>query len=351
MVRETGAVVCMDMISEGIIRGVQALLGTLRVLLPGQVQGGQAADRKGCWSLSIRTLGDRIAFSEESRFIDPVKADTLEKSLLPNGLSHRPTKRLEIERIESIGVMDVTTSRPRAASTSAPICGCTTASSSPSRTRWTRSSTGTARRASSSRAARARASTSRGSARAESARGRRHRLGPGVLHARRRRLGRHHQVRRQDPPRGEDGHPRRRPPRHRGVHLVQGPRGEQGPRPARRRLRHGPRRQGHPLDPVPERQQLGARHRRVHAGRPRRRRLGPRGAAMDRTVIETVKARELFRQIAEAAWECADPGLQFDTTINHWHTAPNTGRINGRTRARSTCTSTTRRATSPASTC
>ena len=36
-------------------------------------------------------------------------------------------------------------------------------------------------------------------------------------------------------------------------------------------------------------------------------------------------ARELFREIAEAAWECADPGLQFDTTINRWHTAPNTG--------------------------
>jgi ribonucleoside-diphosphate reductase alpha chain len=44
-------------------------------------------------------------------------------------------------------------------------------------------------------------------------------------------------------------------------------------------------------------------------------------------VVETVKARDLFRQIAEAAWECADPGLQFDTTINKWHTAPNTGRI------------------------
>jgi ribonucleoside-diphosphate reductase alpha chain len=43
--------------------------------------------------------------------------------------------------------------------------------------------------------------------------------------------------------------------------------------------------------------------------------------------VETVRARDLFRQIAEAAWECADPGLQFDTTINKWHTAPNTGRI------------------------
>jgi len=45
-------------------------------------------------------------------------------------------------------------------------------------------------------------------------------------------------------------------------------------------------------------------------------------------VVKTVKARELMRQIAEAAWECADPGMQYDTTINRWHTAPNTGRIN-----------------------
>ncbi|HYN33434.1 MAG TPA: vitamin B12-dependent ribonucleotide reductase [Ilumatobacteraceae bacterium] len=46
-------------------------------------------------------------------------------------------------------------------------------------------------------------------------------------------------------------------------------------------------------------------------------------------VLRTVPARELWREIAEAAWECADPGLQFDTTINRWHTAPNHGRITG----------------------
>jgi ribonucleoside-diphosphate reductase alpha chain len=46
-------------------------------------------------------------------------------------------------------------------------------------------------------------------------------------------------------------------------------------------------------------------------------------------VVRTLKARDLFRQICEATWECADPGMQFDTTINHWHTAANTGRING----------------------
>jgi ribonucleoside-diphosphate reductase alpha chain len=46
-------------------------------------------------------------------------------------------------------------------------------------------------------------------------------------------------------------------------------------------------------------------------------------------VVKTVRARELFRELCAAAWECADPGMQFDTTINRWHTAANTGRING----------------------
>jgi ribonucleoside-diphosphate reductase alpha chain len=52
-------------------------------------------------------------------------------------------------------------------------------------------------------------------------------------------------------------------------------------------------------------------------------------AVIDGTPVRTVRARDLFRQIATAAWECADPGMQFDTTINRWHTAANTGRING----------------------
>ncbi|WP_395109247.1 vitamin B12-dependent ribonucleotide reductase [Actinomadura sp. SCN-SB] len=44
-------------------------------------------------------------------------------------------------------------------------------------------------------------------------------------------------------------------------------------------------------------------------------------------VVETVKARDLFRLMAQAAWECADPGIQYDDTINDWHTNPETGRI------------------------
>jgi len=45
-------------------------------------------------------------------------------------------------------------------------------------------------------------------------------------------------------------------------------------------------------------------------------------------VIDTVDARELFTKIAQAAWACADPGVQFDDTINDWHTTPESGRIN-----------------------
>ena len=52
-------------------------------------------------------------------------------------------------------------------------------------------------------------------------------------------------------------------------------------------------------------------------------------AVKDGSVVRTVKAKQLFRQIAEATWECADPGMQFDTTINKWHTTPKAGRING----------------------
>ena len=43
---------------------------------------------------------------------------------------------------------------------------------------------------------------------------------------------------------------------------------------------------------------------------------------------ETYKARELMQMMAEAAWQCGDPGMQFDTTINAWHTCPSSGRIN-----------------------
>ncbi|MCY7302873.1 MAG: ribonucleoside-diphosphate reductase, partial [Thermoleophilia bacterium] len=51
-------------------------------------------------------------------------------------------------------------------------------------------------------------------------------------------------------------------------------------------------------------------------------------ARTDGSVVRSVAARDLMKDIAEASWQCADPGVQYDTTINAWHTSPNTGRIN-----------------------
>src|SRR5436309_17493 len=51
-------------------------------------------------------------------------------------------------------------------------------------------------------------------------------------------------------------------------------------------------------------------------------------AVTSQETLETVRARDLMREICQAAWECADPGMQFDTTVNDWHTCPASGRIN-----------------------
>src|SRR4030088_3149020 len=45
-------------------------------------------------------------------------------------------------------------------------------------------------------------------------------------------------------------------------------------------------------------------------------------------IAKTVGARDLMRSMAESAWQCGDPGIQYDTTINDWHTSSSTGRIN-----------------------
>ncbi|MFD8596512.1 vitamin B12-dependent ribonucleotide reductase [Kitasatospora sp. NPDC059646] len=55
--------------------------------------------------------------------------------------------------------------------------------------------------------------------------------------------------------------------------------------------------------------------------------FGLRGR-MTGEVLESVDAKGLFRKMAEAAWACADPGIQYDSVINHWHTCPESGRIN-----------------------
>ena len=83
----------------------------------------------------------------------------------------------------------------------------------------------------------------------------------------------------------------------------------------------------HHLRPVPERQQLGPGLRRVHArGRRRATTFGLRARRPARSSRPSTP-RACSGKIAKAAWECADPGIQYDDTINDWHTNPETGRI------------------------
>ena len=98
------------MISEGIIKGVQALLSRFGIFSRVRFKADQRQNRHGCWSLSIRTLGDRAAFAEEIGFIDPSKwpykleaEPGARRKIRNNG----PTKRLAIDHIEELEEMDV----------------------------------------------------------------------------------------------------------------------------------------------------------------------------------------------------------------------------------------------------
>ena len=152
--------------------------------------------------------------------------------------------------------------------------------------------------------------------------------GPLSLHEGLRRLRRRDQDRRQDAARGEDGDPQRRPSRHRRLHLVQGQGREEGPHADRRRLRFLARRRRLQLHLLPERQQHRARHRRVHGSRGRTTATGGPSRVLTGQPVKRYKARDLMHQIAEATHQCGDPGMQFDTTVNRWHTCKNTARIN-----------------------
>ena len=159
--------------------------------------------------------------------------------------------------------------------------------------------------------------------------GRRHGLGPGELHARRRRLGRARSspvARRAGPPRWSSSTPTTPTSR-----TSSGARRSRSARPASCATPGSTW-----TSTAPTATRSSTRTPTTRCGSPtsscRPCSTTPTGTSRRRTdgaVIRTVKARDLFRQIAQAAWECADPGMQFDTTINRWHTAPNTGRING----------------------
>ena len=78
--RAASTVVEVDMISEQIIRGIQRLLLRFGIFSRIGYKADTRADRKGCWAVRIQSAGDRSLFAEEIGFIDPVKAEKLERS-------------------------------------------------------------------------------------------------------------------------------------------------------------------------------------------------------------------------------------------------------------------------------
>jgi ribonucleoside-diphosphate reductase alpha chain len=105
--RKSSTVVEVDVISEGLIRGMQQLLLRFGIYSRVGFKPDARADRHGCWTLRIQTAGDRRLFADAIGFIDPVKAAKLERSFDLPGLAAGETKRLEIDRIEELGAMEV----------------------------------------------------------------------------------------------------------------------------------------------------------------------------------------------------------------------------------------------------
>jgi ribonucleoside-diphosphate reductase alpha chain len=106
-VRQASTVVEVDMISEQLISGMQQLLLRFGIYSRVGFKRDPRADRHGCWSLRIQAAGDRRIFADEIGFIDPAKAAKLERSFDIPGLAAAVTKRLEIDRIEDLGLMEV----------------------------------------------------------------------------------------------------------------------------------------------------------------------------------------------------------------------------------------------------
>ncbi len=105
--RERSTLLGMDMISEGLIRGVQSLLGRFGIFARVSRKAEKRPDRHDLWNVGIQNAGDRRIFADEIGFIDPVKADKLEASFDLPGRGAHPVKRLEIARVEELGAQDV----------------------------------------------------------------------------------------------------------------------------------------------------------------------------------------------------------------------------------------------------
>jgi ribonucleoside-diphosphate reductase alpha chain len=105
--REASTLISVDMISEQLIRGVQRLLLRFGIFSRVSFKADKRADRHGVWTVRVQTAGDRRIFADEIGFIDPVKQGKVEASFDQPGLRAAASKRLEIKSVERLGAMEV----------------------------------------------------------------------------------------------------------------------------------------------------------------------------------------------------------------------------------------------------
>ncbi len=329
-VRERAALVGLDLAGEAHVRGVQTLLGRFGIFGRVRRKHDRRSDRQGTWSLSIRPLPERDTFAAELPFIDRRKQERLESSLELDGIARNGVKRLEVERVEALGEMPVydiqTESGEYLSSGGLRVHNCFILSvddKMDSILNWYREE----------------GIIFKGGS------------GSGINLSK---------IRSSFEPL-EGGGTASGP-----VSFMRGADASAGTIKSGGKTRRAAKMVILDVDHPDVEEFVWCKVKEERKARV----LRDNGFDMDLDgadsysiqyqnannsvrvtdefmqaviddadwgltavttgeVIKTVRARDLWMQIAQASWECADPGLQFDTTINRWHTAHATGRING----------------------
>ena len=325
--RDGSLAVEVDLMSEELIRGLQSLLLRFGIFARVGFQEGPRGSRHGTWTLRIPAAGDRRIFADEVGFVDPVKQEKLERSLDKPGQAAKPTKLLQIERIEQRGAMrvyDIQTESGEYLSGNLRVHNCFILSvddSMDSILNWYReegfifkggsgaginlsrirsskellSSGGTASGPVSFMRG---ADASAGTIKSGGATRRAAKMvvldidHPDIVEFIETKAREENKI---------------RALRDAGFDMDLG--GRDITSVQYQNANNSVRVTDEFMRAVEDGSQFGLR------------------ARTDGRVTETVGARELFGKMAQAAWECADPGVQYDDTINDWHTNPETGRI------------------------
>ncbi|MGB8384573.1 MAG: vitamin B12-dependent ribonucleotide reductase [Dermatophilaceae bacterium] len=325
--REASTLVEVDMVGERHVRGLQSLLLRFGIFARVGRKNDRRADRQGTWTLRIQNAGDRRRFADEIGFIDPVKAGKLEASFAKPGRGAGPVKSLEIAAIEPRGpmqVFDIQTESGEYLSGGLRVHNCFILSvedSMDSILNWYKEEGKIFQGGSGAgiNLSRIRASSELLSSGGTAS-------GPVSF------------MRGADASAGtiKSGGATRRAAKMVVLDIDHPDIDEFIDTKAReedkiRALRDA----GFDMDlggkDIVSVQYQNANNsvrvsdefmRAVEDGT----KFGLR-ARLTGEVVRQVDAREVFQRIAKAAWECADPGLQYDDTINDWHTNPETGRI------------------------